>query len=230
MDNINEDKKIANFSSKEMAVIEWILIRTIDALQENPNRHEIKGMIQDYFVDFCYEKNYSVKEVFDVVYPLIKKDVKIEFKDIIPESKKGQERLVSGTFAGIIRRNGAIWDEEETENAIDRFCGITGISKEFVVPRINNFIKHIKREFIETEVVEFLQTHIAPIEDKNEKKEKGEFVINEFSQVLDIDPKYIKEVLREKKKKEDELKKKASGKNTINENVLPDKKYNNEER
>ena len=55
MDNINEDKKIANFSSKEMAVIEWILIRTIDALQENPNRHEIKGMIQDYFVDFCYD-------------------------------------------------------------------------------------------------------------------------------------------------------------------------------
>jgi hypothetical protein len=220
MENVNEDKKIGKFSSKQMAVIEWVLVREIDALQENPRRHQIKRMIQNNFIQFCFEKNYSVSDVFEVVSPLIRKDVKIELKDIVPESEKGQNFLVRGTFAGILNRSGAIWDERKTEEAIDRFCNITGISKDFVVPRINTFVKQRKREILETELVETLQKLVVPIEDKSERLKKGNLVISEFARVLNLEPKYVKGVLRQKKKKDETEKKKK----------LPDNPDDNIER
>lgn len=202
MENINTDTKKFEFSHKQMVEMELDLVKVVDTLYESTRHYEIKRKVQDYFIQFCYNRNYPIKDTFEFVRPIIRKELPLELNDIVPESKKGQAYFVRGNLFGMLCKSGAIWDEKKTDEMITRFCNITGVSKDFAIPLVNISIKQKKRQIIETELYDFLKKYVVPLEDRQDRKEKGDYVINEFAQALKLDPKYIRGVLKDKKKKD----------------------------
>lgn len=230
MENISADTKKFEFSQKQKAEMEMRLVKPVETFYESSRQYEIKRMVQEYFIKFCYDRNYPVKDAFEFVRPIIKKGISLELSDIVPESKKGQEFLVRGNLFGMLCKSGAIWDEKKTDDMITKFCNITGVSKDFAVPLINISTKQKKRQVIETELYDFLKEHIAPLENKQDRKEKGEFVIGEFAQALKLDTKYIKGVLKDKKRKDIAERKRIAEYQEKMKKGLPDSPDDNESR
>ena len=199
----NNEKKPFEFTGGQIAEIEWVLVKSIEAFYEIGRPHEIKGNVQDFFIKFCFDKQYPLKETLELIKPLLKNGIQLEMKDIVPDSKRGQEHFVRGTMFAMLSKSGAIWNENKTNEMMARLCELTGISKEFASPIVNLLIKQRKREVIEKDLYSFIGTHVAPIEDVKTRRLMAEEVINAFAEELNVEPKYIKGVLKAKKKKDE---------------------------
>lgn len=230
MENTSTDIKKFEFSQRQKVEIELDLVKVVETLYESTRPYEIKRRVQDYFIQFCYDRNYPVKDTFEYVRPILRKGIPLELKDIVPESKNGQAFFVRGNLFGMLYKSGAIWDKKKTDDMITKFCNITDVSKDFAVPLINISTKQRKRQIIETDLYDFLMEYVAPLEDRQDRKEKGEFVISEFANALKLDTKYIKGVLRDKKKKDMTKRKRIAEYEEKMKKGLSDSPDNNESR
>ena len=230
MENTSADIKKFEFSRRQKVEMELDLIKVVEALYELPRHYKIKRRVQEYFIQFCYDRNYPIKDTFEYVRPIMKKEIPLELKDIVPESKKGQAFFVRGNLFGMLYKIGAIWDEKKTDEMITRFCNITGVSKDFAIPLVNLSTKQRKRQMIETELYDFLKEHVAPLENKQDRKEKGEFIISEFAEALKLDIKYVKGVLNDKRKKDKAERKRIAEYEEQMKKRLPDSPDDNESR
>lgn len=230
MENTSADIKKFEFSRRQKVEMELDLIKVVETLYELPRHYEIKRRVQEYFIQFCYDRNYPIKDAFEYVRPIIKERIPLELKDIVPESKNGQTFFVRGNLFGMLYKTGAIWDEKKTDEMITRFCNITGVLKDFAVPLVNLSTKQRKRQIIETELYDFLKAHVAPLENKQDRKVKGEFIISEFAEALKLDTKYVKGVLRDKKQKEKAERKRIAEYEEQIKKGLPDSPNDNELR
>ncbi|MBQ7410071.1 MAG: hypothetical protein IJW20_01650 [Clostridia bacterium] len=199
----NNINKSFEFTGKEIAEIEWVLVKAIELFHESPDPSTIKNNVQEYFIRYCCERKYPIKETLEKVNSLLKKGINIKMQDIIPESKRGQESLIRGNLAAILIKSGAIWDEDKTNEMMSTFCEVTGVSKEMTEPIVATIVKQKKREIIEKDLYSFLGKRVAVIEDAKDRKAMGEEIIGAYAEHLKLDPKYIKGVLRDKKKKDE---------------------------
>lgn len=200
MENKN---KSFEFTGKQIAEMEWVLVKAIELFHESSDPYTIKGNVQEYFLRYCCERKYPVKETLEKVNPLLKKGINIKLQDIVPESKRGQESLIRGDLAAILIKSGAIWDEDKTNEMMSTFCEITGVSKEMTEPIVATIVKQKKRDVIEKDLYNFLGKRVAVIENAKDRKAMGEEIIGAYAEQLKLDPKYIKGVLRDKKKKDE---------------------------
>ncbi len=199
----NNINKSFEFTGEQIAEIEWVLVKAIELFHESPNPSTIKGNVQEYFIRYCCERKYPVKETLEKTNSLLKKGINIKMQDIIPDSKRGRESLIRGDLAAMLIKSNAIWDEKKTEEMMSNFCEVTGIPKEMTAPIVTTIVKQKKREVIEKDLYGFLGKHVATIQDLTTRKLAGEEAINAFAEELKLEPKYIKGVLRDKKKKDD---------------------------
>ena len=199
----NNSNKPYEFSHSEIADIEWTLVKAIELFHESPRTHEIKGYVQDYLVKYCYDRKLPIKDTVDKFNEKTKKNIKIGMTDIIPESKRGQAHLINITLLSMLNKDGTYLDEEKTEETIEGFCNLTGVSRELADPIVNTFVKWKKRNIIEKELYNFIGNRIAQEPDETMRKAMEEEAINGYAEVLKVTPQYVKGVLKNKKKKDE---------------------------
>lgn len=199
----NNINKSFEFTGGEIAEIEWVLVKAIELFHESPDPSTIKNNVQEYFLRYCYERKYPVKETLEKVNSLLKRGINIKMQDIVPESKRGQESLIRGDLAAMLIKSGAIWDDAKTNEMMSTFCEVTGVSKEMTAPIVATIVKQKKRDVIEKDLYNFLGKRVAVIEDAKDRKAMGEEIIGAYAEQLKLDTKYIKGVLRDKKKKDE---------------------------
>lgn len=199
----NNENKSFEFTGGEIAEIEWVLVKAIELFHESPNPSTIKNNVQEYFLRYCCERKYPIKETLEKVNSLLKRGINIKMQDIVPESKRGQESLIRGDLAAMLIKSGAIWDDAKTNEMMSTFCEVTGVSKEMTALIVATIVKQKKRDVIENDLYNFLGKRVAVIEDAKDRKAMGEEIIGAYAEQLKLDPKYIKGVLRDKKKKDE---------------------------
>ncbi len=199
----NDSKKPFEFTHEQSVDIEWVLVKSIELFHESPRTYEIKGYVQDYFVRYCYERDLPLKETIERANGLFRKNIHVEMSDIVPESKRGQAHLVNMTLITMLNKDGNYLDEEKIEKTVDKFCNLTGVSRDLTDPIVNTFVKWKKRTVIERELYDFLGGRIAQIPDEKDRKAASEETITAYAEVLKVTPQYIKGVLKNKKKKDE---------------------------
>lgn len=219
----NNSQRNHVFDHAELVGIEWDLVRAIELFHESPRTREIKGYVQDYLVRYCYERKLPIKDTVEMFNEKTKKDIRIEMTDIIPESKRGQAHLINMTLIPMLNKDGKYLEEEKTEETVEGFCDLTGVSRELVDPIVNTFVKWKKRNIIEKELYDFLGKRIAQEPDETMRKGMEEEAITAYADVLKVTPQYVKGVLKNKKKKDEEERKRiaeyrASTKKGLSEN------------
>ena len=203
MENIDKERE----QSQRKAVLEVELVKVIETIHEYPNTSKIPQFVREYFVNYCCKNNLSVDEALEFMNSTIKKDMRKTREEIIPESKRGKDFLIRMTLIPNLIKSGAVWREEEVTQMTDTFCEVTGISKEQVAPIVATEVKQKKRSVIENDLYDFIGKNVLPIENPKTRKAASEEAINSFAEVLNLAPKYIKGVLRDKKKKDEAEKK-----------------------
>lgn len=191
------------FSSDEIVEMELVLSKSIGLFYESSNIYEIKYNVQDYFIKYCYERNLPLRETLEELNKLLPAHMRPNMKDIVPSSKRGQDYLIRTTLFTMINQKRALGDSDKVDEVISSFCDLTGVNKETAKPIINTLLKQRRRDIIENDLYGFMEKHLAIIPDAKEKKEQQEMVIQAFSEELGVEPKYIKGVLRDKKKKDE---------------------------
>lgn len=199
----NNSNKPFEFTSGQIAEIEWVLVKAIELFHEAPDLSTTKNNVQEYVLRFCCERKYPLKETLEKVNPLLRNGINIKMQDIVPESKRGQESLIRRNLASILIKSGDIWDENKTNETMETFCEVTGVSKEMTKPIVSTLVKQKKRDVIEKDLYSFLEKRVAGIEDAKHRKAMGEEIIGAYAEQLKLDSKYIKGVLRDKKKKDE---------------------------
>lgn len=199
----NYSKKEVNLSHSQITEIEWFLVKAIELFYESLRPCDIKDYVQDYIVKFCYERELPIKETVKKVNELTKSNINIKMADVLPESKRGQAHLVNRTLLSMLNSSDTILDELKTAAVVNKFDDITGISSKLTIPIVNTFRKLKKRNIIEKELYTILNTSIKEMNVPKEKRKFVEMLVNAYSEKLKVDPKYIKSVLKNKKKKDD---------------------------
>ena len=218
----NNSNKPYEFSHSEIVDIEWTLVRAVELFHESSYTHEIKNYVQDYFVKYCYDRKLPIKDTIDMFNEKTKKNIKIGMSDIIPESKRGQAHLINMTLLSMLNQDGLYLDEEKTEETIEGFCNLTGVSRELVDPIVNTFVKWKKRNIIEKELYDFFEERIAQEPDETMRKGMEEEAITVYAEALKLTPQYVKGVLKNKKKKEEAERKKVAEGQTSTKKGLSD--------
>lgn len=198
-----ENNKKFEFTNEDIVDIEWVLTRSLILIHESPNPYTIKGNVQEYVIQYCLDRGYPLRETIEKANEVSKGMLNIQMKDIVPESKRGQEHLVRGTLFSMLNKSGAIWDEGKTDEMVTSVCELTGISKDMVTPIISTMVKQRKRDVIEKEAYSFLRDTLARFDTPDDRKAVGEEIIQAFAEQLHVEPKYIKGVLKAKKKKDE---------------------------
>ena len=204
----NDSIQKFNFSHSQITEIEWFLVKAVELFYESLRPCDIKDYVQDYIVKFCYERELPIKETVKKVNELTKSNINIKMADVLPESKRGQAHLVNKTLLVMLNKPEIILDESKTDDIVNNFTDLTGISKDLITPIVNDFRKLKKRYIIENDVYGVLNGSIKEMPDEKRKKQAVEMVINAYSEKLKVSPKYIKYVLKNKKE-QTERKRKA---------------------
>lgn len=190
------------FTDADIIQIENVLYKAISLFYETPYPSQIKGNIQDYFIKFCYERKYPLKDTLDVLNGLLKPHLQVSMKDIVPESKSGKKHLVNGTLCSMLLKVNGVWNEEKRGELIGNFCDLTGISEEFANPLIDIFVKKKKREVIEKEIYDDIQRFTKKLDKEADKSQIADEIISMYAEYLKMDPGYIYDVIKNKKQKD----------------------------
>lgn len=202
----NNKSKSFEFTNGQISEIECVLVKAIETFHESNITYSIKHNVQDYFIEYCYQRGYPLEYTLEVANKILKPSARIKMDDIVPKSKRGQENLISGTLSAMLVKSGAIWSEEKTDEMMTEFCKLTSVSKDMATPIITTLVKRKKREVIERDLYDFLSEKVAVLDDETDRKLIEKEVIGSFAEKLHLDPKYIYRVLRNKKKVDEERK------------------------
>lgn len=189
--------------SRKEAVLEVELVKVIETLHESPKTDEIPQYVREYFINYCCKNKLLVDEALEFMNSTIKRNMKKTREEIIPESKRGKRHLIASTLIPTMIKSGAIWDENKTMEMSETFCEVTGIDREMVLPMVALEVKQKKRNVIESDLYNFIKKNVLTIENAKTRKAASEEAINAFAEILHLEPKYIKGVLRDTKKKEE---------------------------
>lgn len=198
----NNSPEKYEFSHEQAMNIEWILIRSIETFYETPYPNEIKGNVQDFFVRYCYERDFPLKETMDYANLNFKHGIQIKMEDIVPESKRGQAHLVNISLLRILNDEKIVFDEEKRKEATSKFCELTGVSLDLANPIVDSFVKIKRRHVIEKEIYSFFEIHTSKISDDKKRRLIEEEVITGYAKELKTNSQYIRGVLKNKKKKD----------------------------
>lgn len=198
-----ENNKSFEFKDDDILEMELLLVKAITTFHESPDPSKTKNYVQEYILRYCCERKFPVKDTIDKLNTLLRSGIKVNIQDVVPESKRGQEHIIRGDLAAMLIKSGAIWDETKTNEMMSTFCEVTGVSKDMAAPIIATVVKQKKRAVIENELYDFLGKHVSKMEDSKTRKAASEEVINAFSEQLKVEPKYIRGVLKDKKKKDE---------------------------
>ncbi len=187
------------------AFLEIELVKKIETIHEYPKVDKIPQFVREFVVNFCCDNKLSVDDALEFANSTIKKSMVMKRNDIIPDSKRGKDFLIRMTLIHrLLEKNSGvamIFDEAKTNEMEENFCAVTGIDKEMVHQIVTKEAKQAKRRMIERDIYGFIEKNVLPIENPTTRKAASEKVINESAEILKLEPKYIKSVLREQKKK-----------------------------
>lgn len=198
----NEKDTSSFFTHEQILEIELDLSKAVQLFTESPNPNEIKGNIQKYVIDFCLKRKYPLQETLDELNKKLPRNIHQRMEDIVPNSKRGKEQLVQTVLLSEFAKKYPTSDENKTQETVESFCNLTGISESIVMPIVDRFLKQRRKDIIEKDLYDFLNSIDEKDLSDEDKATQKNYVIGEFSEALGIDPKYTKRIIGAKKKRE----------------------------
>lgn len=199
MESIDKERE----KNRKSALLELDLVKVLEAIHESPETFRIPYRKREFFIDYCCKNKCPIDETLEFVNSRIKENMRMKKEEVIPESKKGKDFLIKMTLVSNLIKSGAIWDEQRKVDMIETYSEITGIERSIIDPIIATEIKKQRRRVIERDLYDFMREHVNKFEDAKSRKEVGEEIIRVFAEQLNVEPKYIKSVLKNKKKKDE---------------------------